>query len=558
MAYLNDVFYADPNSAKLYTLLESDASNLLGATGVKPSAICVDIDKKTVWVVNTTSNSVSKFVDGSKVVNIPVGSTPMGICQTEAGVVYVTNYGDRTISKIEGATVTKTISVGVGPRGICATKDKTLWVANYVSSNVSKIVNDVKVLDIPVAYNPNGICATSFNAVYTANSVTGTVSKIYADMKVLDITVGKVPTGICIDKNNNIWVSNYESGTVSKIVNDVVTKTIDVGKGPSGIAVTANGFIYVMNYSENTISKIDGTTDEVVKTITASCYNPSAFGDFTGSQAYYVLVLGANSGKISYDDLDTNLQTMINTGGLSTIDASKVTYHNATYPTVEKALDYLFSLHADKLAIKSFTNNVNATTKTTISSVTFNWEFNKAATSVSITDGSGTSVGAISNTATSFTLTKNITTDTTFTLTATDGTTTVTATTSITFTKTGITVYAGCVANTVTTITPEIITSKLLKATVPDYNITFKFMGLDNGGAWPYFVVPSDAGLVIPTDFKVNNLNTSALTITEVTINNVAYKAYKLGVDVLYNQEEDLVIKNGTTIVDAKAKDGSQ
>lgn len=125
MAYLNDLWYADPNNNKLYTLI-NDVVNYANTTSSRPSGVCVDINKCDIWVTNSLYNTVTRYTNGVKVIDIPVGNTPMGICQAAEGIVYVTNYSDNTITKIEGNSVVKTITVGSGPRGICVTKGNNL------------------------------------------------------------------------------------------------------------------------------------------------------------------------------------------------------------------------------------------------------------------------------------------------------------------------------------------------------------------------------------------------------------------------------------------------
>lgn len=513
MAYLNDLWYADPNNNKLYTLI-NDVVNYANTTSSRPSGVCVDINKCDIWVTNSLYNTVTRYTNGVKVIDIPVGNTPMGICQGAEGIVYVTNYSDNTITKIEGNSVVKTITVGSGPRGICVTKDGTIWVANYLSSTVSKIINDIRILDIAVSSYPIGICADQYNSIYTANSVAGTVSKIIGSSKVLDITVGKVPSGICCDKSNNIWVSNYNSSSVSKITDDAVVATIDVGAGPFGISTVSDGSIYVFNYLGNSISKIS-SAGKLISNI-STCNNPTAFGDFSGYQAYFMLVVNGSTSsgtKISFSDLDDDLQTLIKNGfsGTSIAD-TMVTHDDTTYSTVNKALNKLLYTYP---MITSFSNSIAvAELGSVITSIKFTWALNKDVTLQTITD-LGTIDASLRTLNADYT-NNQINTDKSWTLNVTDSSgTMVSAISSLVFLNK---IYWGS-SSLATINTSTQILALPSEDFYKDYNLSTT---IDcTGGKYIYFAVPSTFGLDA-SKFIVDGLTNNDWTKTTIIFTNAS------------------------------------
>ena len=74
----------------------------------------------SIWVANTTSNTVSKIVGTSVVSTITVGIHPYGITSDPSGNIWVANGSSNTVSKIVGTTVADTIDVVTGPIGIAS------------------------------------------------------------------------------------------------------------------------------------------------------------------------------------------------------------------------------------------------------------------------------------------------------------------------------------------------------------------------------------------------------------------------------------------------------
>lgn len=299
MAYLNNIYSADPNKAFVYKISDDKVENRV-STGTKPNGICVSTDQTTVLVTNMDDNTVSIFRNGSKVRDWPVGTQPWGVCQgiahdNDPGTpYYVSNYTDNTVTKFfisSTGVVTegKTYSVGKGPRGLCSDPTGNIYVANYNSSTVSVIgyVTDLVGGEIEVASSPQQICSTTNGDIYVACSTSGVVTKIVSNNKTTDITVGRKPMGICVDKNNAIWVTNYKSNTICKIINDEIALTTTITGYPAFIDCDNNNNLWVYSHETKKLIKLN-KTGVIIEEIETD-YNPSAYGDFTGMQASMIV-----------------------------------------------------------------------------------------------------------------------------------------------------------------------------------------------------------------------------------------------------------------------------
>ena len=533
MSYLNDVFFADPNKAKLYKVT-NDALVTAGyplETAKTPRAICVDMNMIGVWVVNTSEGTVSQFQSGVRVRDIAVGKNPMGICQALDGSIWVTNFTSNTVSRIDPTTKkVTTVNVGTGPRGICGDSDGNIWVANYIDSTVSKITNGIKVLDIKVGLSPYGICCDKDNSVWVACASANMVSKIVKDVKVMDIKVGKVPYGICCDKNGAIWVSNFYSGTVSKIVGSAVLKEIYTGDGAFAIASNADGAVYVMNTNAGTISKIAG--DVKIADIQA-CDNPAGFGDFTGYQAYYMFKYSSGGGgtnKINLSDLSDDLKALIekSSGVTLPIDDLQVTHADPDFPDVKTALNYLLYKAP---VINSFTNDVNQVEiGSKVTALTLNWAFNKKIVKATIDNG----VGDVSTVFTKALTGLALTADTTFTLSATDEKpTTVSKSTTVRFLNK---VYYGESANT-SLANADVLALGNNLATGTTMSHTYNC----SGGKYMYIVMPSSFGLTT-AKFSVGGLANSDWSKTTISFTNAS--GYTSNYDIFRSNN----LQNGSSI----------
>lgn len=512
MSYLNDVYYCDPNAAKLFKMTnDAVIPGYPVLTGNGPSSILVATNKVDVYVANTTDGTVSLYNDGELQKVIKVGSKPSCMCEDNKGNIYVSNYGSRTVSKITNGVVKAHIYVGNGPKGICSNANGEIYVCLYLENRVVKISNDILLpTSIQVGRMPTSIrCDKNYNLWVTC-TFSNTVVKISKDMKVKDITVGKLPYDIIIDQAGDKWVSNFASNTVMKITGDKVTLKIPVGHNPYTLATNGTD-IYVFNSGENTIYKING--GKVISKID-TCYSPQGFGDPTGYQGYYVHQYstkpGGGSGgltTVSYKDLDDDLKSRIDSASGITLPISDedVNHAHPEYDTVKKALDYLLYVEP-KVTIS---NSVGTVEKgTIISNVTLNFTVNKDMQTVTIDNGVGNVKGLTTKSLTG----QNITSDTTYTITATDTESkSATASTTIRFLDS---IYYGT-SNETTITNPVLLKMGSKLASNKAMSATLNC----SGGKYIYIAMPASFGLT-KNNFKIGGLANSAWVVTTMDVTN--------------------------------------
>lgn len=401
MAYLRSIWAAANNTTSDSALrglykYTNDAQEVKVETGTSPWGIAVSKDKVNVYVTNQEDNTVSRFYNNERMVDIYTnGTTPYGVCEgiipnsNGSYPIFVTNYSSNTVVKIEGDQVTEVFPVGVGPRGICCDIEGNIWVANYTDNTVSIIWKGVTLYDqkIAVASGPDGICCDSEGNIYVACSVSGVVTKISNMIKVADVTVGSNPRGICCDDDDNVWVANYNEKSVTKINGaDLSQESFPVGNSPFSIGCRQDNTgvcdIVVFNYEDKSIIRMNKTSGVVLGQINTG-YNPMGFGDFTGMQSYIVnnTYQNTNPGgetKITWNDLSEDLQQIIlgQESPTLNIKASNVILDGHTkYPTVQAALDYLLyesPTLSSNLVITSPANGY-AEVGSSVSTVKFAW-----------------------------------------------------------------------------------------------------------------------------------------------------------------------------------------
>lgn len=202
-------------------------------------------------------------------------------------------------------------------------------------------------------------------------------------------------------------------------------------------------------------------------------------------------------------------ETNSNTTSFYTFDGSNL------IQSPQSVLDRLTALEYVPLSISTFTNNVNNVEKgSTVTSITFNYSYNKTPTTSSINN----SIGNISGSST--TKTVSLTTNTTYTLTASDGQTTKTATTSVTFLNK---VYYGTSSNTSLDNSQVLTLSNNILTSTKNRTIT-----LDGGGNYIYYCYPTSMG---DATFNINGLTVtlikSTLTVTNALGDVTSYNIYR-------------------------------
>lgn len=187
------------------------------------------------------------------------------------------------------------------------------------------------------------------------------------------------------------------------------------------------------------------------------------------------------------------------------VDASGVTYHNVTYPTVEAALDALLYV-APK--ITSFTNTGGSVEAgASVASVTLNWSFNKAMTSVKI---NGVDVDPASS---SLVVTGPFTTNQSWTIAANDGKNTASATTSLNFLGKR---YWG--ASALTSLDNAAVLGLGSSELASNFNKSITYNC--SGSKYPYFAYPASFGT--PSHVICNGLSFSDFSVTIMDVTNAS------------------------------------
>ena len=166
------------------------------------------------------------------------------------------------------------------------------------------------------------------------------------------IKVGDGPNEVAVNPDTNmVYVINQRSDSLSVIdgsTNNVV-KTIDVGDFPAGVAVNPNtNMVYVTNLHSDSLSVIDGSTNNVVKTIRVGEIPEGVAVNPNTNMVYVVRYL---EGKVIVIDGSTN-------NIMETIDVGdRPTWNVAVNPDTNMV--YVTNLYSNSLSvIDGSTNNV--------------------------------------------------------------------------------------------------------------------------------------------------------------------------------------------------------
>jgi len=166
--------------------------------GTQPNGVAVDPAAGTVYVTNSTANTVSVIDAATSTVtatiDVPVGSIPDTVAvDPAAGTVYVVDVYANTVSVIDVATraVTGNIAVGSEPEGVAVDPAAgTVYVTNSADNTVSVIdvATSTMIATIPIPA-PLGY-----------------------------FPLGAFPFRVAVDPaTHRAYVTNYEGGTVSVI-----------------------------------------------------------------------------------------------------------------------------------------------------------------------------------------------------------------------------------------------------------------------------------------------------------------------------------------------------
>jgi len=279
--------------ARIYVTnqLDNTVSVIDGATrkivatvrvGVSPAQMAVSPDRRSVYVVNTGSDTVSVLNTDTNTVAgtiaLPRRSEPVGVAVGANGLIYTADGGSDRVSVLDtrAGRVVASARVGTQPLSVVVAPDgKTVYSANSGSGDVSVIdarTNRV-VRAIPTGRFPSGVAITrDGKSLYVTNELSGVTVVNAGDGTVQARLRQPSPFSVAISPGGDrAYVTGLGPGRITAI--DTGTHRIS-GTGSVGPAGTdpftvraAREALYVTNQGANTLSVIDPSTLKATATV---------------------------------------------------------------------------------------------------------------------------------------------------------------------------------------------------------------------------------------------------------------------------------------------------
>lgn len=305
----------NPITHKIYAVDEGTDSIVVtyektGAThrvevGKAPIAIAVLPDLNKVYVVNTSSNSIS-VIDGTQdrvITTIKGGSHPYTVAADKAtNKVYVTYTYDHILTVIDGVTNTSS-SLETGSTDAIEIDERTntLFLSTYEDPFI-RIVDAASGAMRKVRVDGH-IWGLAFDAasskLYLAHTMTTDVMSL--DEKTQEtavIPVGQIPCALAFNPATHmLYAVNYGDHTMSVIdtVKARVVNVIAVGDHPQAVAVdTARNRLYVANVHGDSVTVIDAAKNVILDTLPAD-EQPYALAVDENTGQVYAAVYGSKA-----------------------------------------------------------------------------------------------------------------------------------------------------------------------------------------------------------------------------------------------------------------------
>jgi YVTN family beta-propeller protein len=284
----------DPAPARIYVTnqLDNTASVIDGRShrvvatvrvGVSPAQMAVSPDRKSVYIANTGSDTVSVLNTGTntvaRTISLPRRSSPVDVALSPSGrFLYTADGGANRVSVLDTRSrrVVASVRVGTQPLSLAVAPDgKTVYAANSGSGDVSVIdARTNRVLRaISTGRFPSGVAVTPDGAsVYVTNELSGVTVIDAGDGTVRARLREPSPFSVAMSPNGDrAYVASLGPGTLTVIDTGThrVRSTVSVGPyGTDPFSVRATGdALYVANQGANTLSVIDPSTFRATATI---------------------------------------------------------------------------------------------------------------------------------------------------------------------------------------------------------------------------------------------------------------------------------------------------
>jgi DNA-binding beta-propeller fold protein YncE len=294
--------YSADDGGSLSNLMPSE----IGGGGLTSISAAASPDRRSLYVVNQNSNSVSQYdieAGGTLKVKAPesvlTGSSPVGMAVAPDGQhAYVVNQGERTVwvYAVDGAgalTKTSSADAGRGAAQIALSPDgASAYVTNLTAGTVSQY--DVgpdgalrpKVPDatVPGGTRPSGIAVSPDGArAYVTNNIAdGTVAQFSVDpdggglqaMATSTVPAGSLPRAIVAaagrvyvansgstDEPASSTISQYAAGAGGSL-QALTPASVPTVQTPFGLALSPDGgSLYVAGFTDGVVGQFDVASD---------------------------------------------------------------------------------------------------------------------------------------------------------------------------------------------------------------------------------------------------------------------------------------------------------
>ena len=222
------------------------ACHRLDGESAQPMQVAVGANA-TVWYTRRDDRVGRRDASGvEKLIELPEGSAPYGICAASDGGVWFTAAGLNRVGRVlpDGTLDWTTLPVpDAGPAMLAVADDGAVWVALNAAGALARLSDGnaeiIKLPQQPAA--PVGVAAAG-NGVWYADIGGGRVGYVDASGAVEQVTLpdsGCRPHAVAADPEGGCWVTEWAAGRLARITaeGDVTEQPLP-GREPHGLLVT--------------------------------------------------------------------------------------------------------------------------------------------------------------------------------------------------------------------------------------------------------------------------------------------------------------------------------